>query len=215
MSKTHKIRVQVADDHDVVVQGLYSILKEQTDFEIAEPCITTGLELLSNISLARPDVLLLDVQMPDFDALRSLSRLSASLPRLRVVIVTAQRDAQLVKAAAERGAAGYILKEEALSSLLPQAIRDVAAGGLWFSPRASQSLIRGAGRAIELSPYQMDVLRMMVRGDTPEKIAATLQRSLSAIYSAQTQIREKLGAATNEQAIVTALRERLVPLGLE
>ncbi len=137
------------------------------------------------------------------------------MPRLRVIIVTAQRDSLLVKAAAERGAAGYILKEEALSSLLPLAIRDVAAGSLWFSPKASQYLIRGGAKPIELSTYQLDVLRLMVHGDTPEAIASALQRSVSAIYSAQTQIREKLGVQTNEQAIVTALRERLVPLGLE
>jgi DNA-binding NarL/FixJ family response regulator len=153
--------------------------------------------------------------MPDFDMLTSLGQIAAFMPRLRVIIITAQRDPQLVKAAAERGAAGYILKEEALSSLLPLAIRDVVAGGLWFSPKASQSLIRGGAKPIELSTYQMDVLRLMVRGDTPETIASALQRSVSAIYSAQTQIREKLGAETNEQAIVTALRERLVPLGLE
>jgi len=158
---------------------------------------------------------LLDVQMPDFDALSSLSQLVTSMPRLRIIIVTAQRDPQLVKAAAERGAAGYILKEEALSSLLPLAIRDVAAGGLWFSPKASQYLIRGNLKQVELSPYQLDVLRLMVRGDTPETIAAGLQRSLSAIYSAQSQIREKLRVETNEQAIVAALRERLVPLGPE
>jgi DNA-binding CsgD family transcriptional regulator len=90
------------------------------------------------------------------------------------------------------------------------------AGGLWFSPKASQYLIRGSGaKPIELSIYQLDVLRLMVRGDTPEAIAGALQRSVSAIYSAQTQIREKLGVQTNEQAIVAALRERLVPLGLE
>lgn len=215
MPAGRKIRVQIADDHDVVVQGLYSILREQTDFEVVEPSISSGPELLDGLEAGKPDVLLLDVQMPDFDALRSLTQLSASKPRLRVVIVTAQRDAQLVKAAAERGAAGYILKEEALSSLLPLAIRDVAAGGVWFSPRASQYLIHGAGKSIQLSPYQLDVLRLMVRGETPEGIAATLQRSLSAIYSAQTQIRERLGVQTNEQAIVNALRERLVPLGNE
>ncbi len=215
MSAGNKIRVQVADDHDVVVQGLYSILKDQTDIEIVEPPICSGAELLKSIGAAQPDVLLLDVQMPDFDALTSLSQLSTLMPRLRIIIVTAQRDPQLVKAAAERGAAGYILKEEALSSLLPLAIREVAAGGLWFSPKASQYLIRGSGKTVELSAYQLDVLRLMVRGDTPENIATALRRSLSAIYSAQTQIREKLGVETNEQAIVTALRERLVPLGFE
>jgi DNA-binding NarL/FixJ family response regulator len=209
------IRVQIADDHDVVIQGLRSILNSQTNIEVIEPPITSGNELFNNIRTAQPDVLLLDVQMPDFDVLTSLTQLAAFMPRLRIIIITAQRDPQLVKAAAERGAAGYILKEEALSNLLPLAIQDVFAGGLWFSPKASQYLIRGGAKPIELSIYQLDVLRLMVHGDTPEAIASALQRSVSAIYSAQTQIREKLGVQTNEQAIVAALRERLVPLGLE
>lgn len=209
------IRVQIADDHDVVIQGLSSILKSQVDIEIVEPPITSGADLLKNIRAAQPDVLLLDVQMPEFDVLTSLGQLAAFMPRLRIIIITAQRDPQLVKAAAERGAAGYILKEEALSSLLPLAIRDVVAGGLWFSPKASQYLIRGGAKPIELSTYQLDVLRLMVRGDTPEAVANALQRSVSAIYSAQTQIREKLGVQTNEQAIVAALRERLIPLDFE
>jgi DNA-binding NarL/FixJ family response regulator len=215
MSLGRPIRVQIADDHDVVIQGLCSILKDQPDIEIVEPPITSGHDLLEKLRAAQPDVLLLDVQMPDFDVLTSLTQLATILPQLRVIIITAQREPQLVKAAAERGAAGYILKEEALSSLLPPAIREVAAGGLWFSPKASQSLIRAAGNPIPLSQYQLDVLRRMVRGDTPEMIAIALQRSVSAIYSAQTQIREKLGVETNEQAIVMALRERWVTLGPE
>jgi DNA-binding NarL/FixJ family response regulator len=210
----HKIRVQIADDHDVVIQGLCSILKDQSDIEVVGPFISSGVELLKYLSAAHPDVLLLDVQMPDFDVLTSLGQFSTVMPRLRVIIVTALQDPQLVKAAAQRGAAGYILKEEALSSLLPLAIRDVAAGSLWFSPKASQQLIRGLGSPVELSAYQLDILRFMVRGDPPEVIAQTLERSLSAIYSAQAQIREKLGVETNEQAIVLALRERLVPLNL-
>jgi DNA-binding NarL/FixJ family response regulator len=215
MPTGRKIQVQIADDHDVVIQGLCSILQSQTDMEVVEPSITSGNDLLKSIRTAQPDVLLLDVQMPDFDMLTSLGQLEAFMPRLRIIIITAQRDPQLVKAAAERGAAGYILKEEALSNLLPMAIRDVVAGGLWFSPKASQYLIRGSAKPIELSTYQLDVLRLMVRGDTPEAIASALQRSVSAIYSAQTQIREKLGVQTNEQAIVAALRERLVPLDFE
>lgn len=215
MSLKRPIRVQIADDHDVVIQGLNSILKGQPDIEIVEPPITSGHGLLENLRAAQPDILLLDVQMPDFDVLTSLTQLATQLPHLRVIIITAQQDPQLVKAAAERGAAGYILKEEALSSLLPPAIREVAVGGLWFSPKASQSLIRGSPQPVELSPYQLDVLRLMVRGDTPEMIAGALQRTISAIYSAQTQIREKLGVETNEQAIVMALRERWVSLGLE
>ena len=210
-----RIRVMVADDHDVVVEGVNSILGEQADLEVVGAPIRAGDELLDKVKTARPDVLLLDVKMPNFDVLTALGQLATLDPRLRVIIITAQQDPQLVKAASEKGAAGYILKEEALSNLLPQAIRDVAAGRLWFSPRASQYLIRGATAQVDLSEYQRDILRLMVSGKAPEAIAADLGRSLSAIYSAQGQIREKLGVATNEQVIVIAIRDRLVPLNFD
>jgi DNA-binding NarL/FixJ family response regulator len=215
MNVKRRIRVQVADDHDVVIQGLHSILKDEADIELLLPPIRSGREFLAGVQTAQPDILLLDVQMPDFDMLSALRQLSDLFPRLRVIIITAQRGQQLVKSAAERGVAGYILKEEALSQLLPAAIRDVAAGETWFSPRASQQLLRAAAPAIQLSMYQLDILRLMVRGETPETIARALQRSVSAIYTAQAQLREKLGVETNEQAIVIAIRERLVPLALD
>jgi len=208
------IRVLIADDHDVVAQGIVSILEGDPSMEILDPPITSGTGLIERVQATKPDVLLLDAKMPDFDMLTALGQLASIAPRLRVIVVTAQQDLQLVKAAAEKGAAGYILKEEALSSLLPLAIRGVVKGDTWFSPKSTQHLIRGPSAETELSEYQRDVLRPMVRGEPPEVIASSLQRSVSAVYSAQSQIREKLGVRTNEQAIVAAIRERLVPLGL-
>jgi DNA-binding NarL/FixJ family response regulator len=145
----------------------------------------------------------------------TLDGLTALAPRLRTIIVTAQQDPQLVKASADKGAAGYILKEEALSSLLPLAIRGVAKGELWFSPRSTQHLIVGHADELDLSEYRRDVLRLMAHGKTPQEIAHSLQRSISAVYSAQTIIREKLGVDTNEQAIVVAICDRLVPLSFD
>jgi len=209
------IRVQIADDHDVVVQGVTSILEAEPDISVVGPPITSGDDLLDKIREVNPDVLLLDVKMPDFDVLTTLGHLNDLAPRMRTIVVTAYQDPQLVKAVAEKGAAGYILKEEALSTLLPLAIRGVAEGSLWFSPRSTQHLMQGYGGETDLSEYQRDVLRLMVRCETPQEIARTLQRSISAIYSAQSQIREKLGVETNEQAIVVVIRDRLIPLSLD
>lgn len=209
-----RIRVMVADDHDVVVEGVQSILKEVANIEFVGGPIRSGEGLAEKVQAARPDVLLLDVKMPGFDVLKALTQLAAHAPRTRVIIVTAQQDPQLVKAASEKGAAGYILKEEALSSLLRMAIQGVAEGGTWFSPKASHYLIRG-GAVSDLSEYQRDVLRLMVCGKTPDEVARNLERSVTAIYSVQGQIRDKLSVETNEQAIVAAIRDRLVPLQLE
>jgi DNA-binding NarL/FixJ family response regulator len=154
--------------------------------------------------------------MPDFDLLVALDQLSDQFPRLRVLVVTALQDPLLVKAASKRHASGYVLKEEALSALLPLAIRDINAGQVWFSPKASQFLIEqsyAAGK--ELSEYQLDVLRLMVQGKSPDEIGRSMNRSVAAIYNAQHQIREKLAVDSNEQAMVMALSEGLVALKLE
>lgn len=209
------VRVLVADDHDVVVEGIQSILREAPDMEVVGPPIRSGEALIETVQKIRPDVLLLDAKMPAFDMPSTLERLAMAMPMLRIIVVTAHQDPQLVKLASDKGAAGYILKEEALSSLLPLAVRDVATGSFWFSPRASRYLLQASAPKYDLSEYQRDVLRLMVTGQPPEGVAAALKRSISAIYSAQSQIREKLGVETNEQAIVTAIRDRIVPLGLD
>lgn len=211
---THKIRVQIADDHDVVVQGLCSILKDEADIDIVAEPIRSGKGLLEEVRRAQPDVLLLDAKMPDFDLLVALDQLSEQLPRVRILVVTAVQDPHLVKAASQRHAAGYVLKEEALSALLPLAVRDVHAGHLWFSPKASQILFDQSlpPAELNLSNYQMDVLRLMVQGKSPEEIAEAMQRSLAGVYNAQHLIREKLTVDTNEQAVVEALKAGLVSL---
>ena len=107
MAKGKTIRVQIADDHDVVVQGVTSILEAESDIEVVGPAITSGDDLMEKLREVKPDVLLLDVKMPNFDMLTALDRLTGLAPRLRIIVVTAQQDPQLVKAAAEKGAAGY------------------------------------------------------------------------------------------------------------
>jgi DNA-binding NarL/FixJ family response regulator len=209
------IRIQIADDHDVVVEGLRSLLSAEPDLEVVGPHLHSGEQLLEKIEAANPNVLLLDAKMPGFDLLTALDELSARMPKVRVIVVTARQEPQLVKAASARGAAGYILKEEALSSLLPTAIREVHKGDTWFSPRSANYLLLNMTPAHDLTAYQLEILRRMVLGESSEAIARALDKSVKAIYSAQTQIREKLAVGTNEQAIVTAIRGGLVPLDLD
>jgi two-component system NarL family response regulator len=173
---------------------------------------------MESVQEAGPDILLLDAKMPDFDLLLALDQLSEQLPRVHVLVVTALQDPQLAKAAARKHAAGYVLKEEALSALLPLAIRDINNGNVWFSPKASQFLLQdempnAGGRG--LTEYQLAVLRLMVQGKTPEEIAGLMERSVMSIYNVQRQVRDKLAVETNAQAMVVALTEGLVSLKLE
>ncbi len=209
-----RIRVLIIDDHDLIVEGVKSILRDEPDLEPASVPVHGEAEVLEAVRSCQPDILLLDAKMPDFDLLSALGQIAALFPRLRVIVVTAQQDPLLVKAVMQTGTAGYVLKEEGLSNLLPTAIRDVARGQNWYSPRASQYLVQDGTPTQDLTRYQQDILRLMVCGKSPREIARELQRSVAAIYIAQERLRARLGVTTNEQAVVTAVRERLVPLAL-
>jgi two-component system nitrate/nitrite response regulator NarL len=206
-----RIRVLVVDDHDLIVEGIKSILQSEPDLDCVSQPVHGELEVLDAIRSCQPDVLLQDAKMPDFELLPALDKIAAQFPRLRVIIVTAYQDPELVKAVARRGTAGYILKEEGLSDLLPLAIREVAQGKTWYSPRANQCLFMETA-APSLNDYQQMVLRLMMYGKTPEEIATELRRSVQTIYQTQGKLRKQLGVTTNEQAIVAAIREGLVPL---
>ena len=213
MAATRLIRVQIMDDHDLIVAGIRSILQEEPDMETVSVPVHNEAEALEAIRACQPDVLLLDAKMPDFDLLSALGKISALFPRVRVIVVTAQQDPFLVRAAAKLGTAGYVLKEEGLSNLLPMAIREVAQGRPWYSPRASQHFLQEPPAPPILNDYQQEVLRLMVGGRTPREIAQALQRSVRAVYAAQETIRGKLGVTTNEETVVVAIRDGLVPLG--
>ena len=209
-----RIRVLVLDDHDLIVEGIKSILQSEPDMECVSQPVHGELEVLDAIRSCQPDVLLQDAKMPDFELLPALDKIAAQFPRLRVIIVTAYQDPELVKAVARRGTAGYILKEEGLSDLLPLAIREVAQGKTWYSPRASQCLFMETPAPPSLNDLQQTVLRLMMYGKTPEEIATEMRRSVQTIYQIQGKLRKQLGVTTNEQAIVAAIRDGLVPLTL-
>lgn len=207
-----KIRVLIADDHDVVVRGLEAILRDLPDIAVLAPAVTGGPQLESRLRETPVDVLLLDCRMPEFDMLTALPRLLPDYLRLKVIVVTAMQDEQLVREAARRGVHGFVLKDEPLASLLPLAIRDVQAGRTWFSPRAGTALIRPRCDEPPLTEYQREVLRLMVEDQPVSEIASQLGRRPAAIHSIQRELRNRLHVLGNEGLVATAIQQRLVPL---
>jgi DNA-binding NarL/FixJ family response regulator len=210
---TYRHRILIVDDHDVVCIGLAEILNAEADMEVVTPAVQDDRVLFDRLRETKPpiQILILDAKMPNLDLLATLDRARLEFPALRVIICTALQDPQLVKAAAARGAAGFILKEEALSKFLPNAIRDVGAGRRWFSPRASQSFLDDPSQvARSLTELQMDILRRMVAGEKTSAIAEHTHRAASTIYNLQSQIRDALDVQTNTKAVAKAIVEGLV-----
>jgi DNA-binding NarL/FixJ family response regulator len=211
MNVYRKIRVGIVDDHEVTAVGLKTLLSQEADIETKILPFESEDRLLAQLRQSQQDVLLLDARMPGFDLLTALDKILAL--QIKIIIVTSLDDPNLVRAAVAKNVAGYLQKSETLSRLLPLAIRSVFTGKKWFSPGATEQLLQEmTGSGIVFQEYLLNVLRLMAKGQSPDEIAARLGRTKAAIYSAQRLIREKLGVSSNEQAVVTAIRQKIIPL---
>ena len=207
------IRVQVADDHDVVRWGLQTLLEREPDLKWAEPAIVSGTDYARCVEAGRADVLVQDLRMPGLDVFTELRRLTARGPKPRVLVITAQADPLLVQAAAERGAAGYLLKEEALSAHLATAVRAIARGQRWYSPLAADAFLPGGGAVPDtLTAHERDILRLMAEGLTPNAMAARLGVSTHNVYRTQAHLREQHAVQSNEHLMALAFRQHWVPV---
>src|SRR5579859_6973045 len=139
------IRILVADDHPIVREGLVAILSTQADFEIAGEA-GTGVEVVRRVTELRPDVLLLDLEMPEMDGVEALRRLHAAGTPVRVIVFTAFDTDERILAAVRAGAQGYLLKGAPRDEVF-QAIRVVHAGNSLLQPIVASRLLRQVSQA--------------------------------------------------------------------
>ncbi len=193
------IRLVLADDHPIVLDGLEQLFRLSRDFSVVARC-RDGEETLKALRLYRPDILILDIRMPRCDGLQVLRNLQTEELPTRVVLLTADlEEAQLVEAL-QLGVGGVVLKETA-PRLLVDAVREVHAGGRWVDKgsanRALEKLLRREqeGRAAEpsLTPRELEIVRMVARGLRNRNIAEQLQISEGTVKIHLHNIYEKLG----------------------
>ena len=216
------IRVFIADDHDTVIAGIRSILDKESDIQVVGE-IRSGKDIINAIIESQADVVLMDIKMQDFnirDTIKALAVINGDPAPFRrgvprVIIVSAHQESYLATEAAQYGVAGYLFKEDGLSKTLPSSIRKVADGGLSYSERI-EGLIQGKlpqRDPAQLNSYQFEVLCMMVDGHKAPEIAALMDKSQNAIHQTQSRLRVKLDVESNEEAILLAIKEKIVPLG--
>lgn len=207
------VTVVLIDDHPIVRAGMRTILEAAKDVTVAGEG-ASGADALRLTEQHRPDVLVLDVNLPDMSGLEVVRQLRARKIQTAILILTAHADRSLVMGLLESGAKGYVLKDEAPEMLL-SAIRAVAAGQSWLSPPIARQVIeRAVGLPVsspldELTPREIDVLRLLAQGLDNAAIARrlclttrTVQNHVSAIYS-------KLGVASRTEAALCAIRSGL------
>ena len=174
------IRVILADDHPLVLNGLYHLLREYPEFEVLERC-SSGAEAVAAVQRHRPHVLVLDLMMPGMDGLAVARELQRTGPSPNIVLLTAQLHEDQLIEALHLGIKGFVLKEMA-TRLLVECLRRVHAGGQWLekdsASRAMAKLVRreAKGREIAtlLTPREIEVVRMVATGMTNKEIASQL-----------------------------------------
>ena len=203
------IRVLLADDHEIVRDGLKRILAATTDVQVTGEA-ASGDEALALVKADDFDVALLDMSMPGLAGIDLIKRLKIEKPGLKLLILSMHGEHQYAARALKAGASGYLTKDSAAEKLLG-ALRKVAAGGVHVSDAAAASLV-SAERAPHkaLSDREFEVLRLLAGGRSPTEIAAQLHLSVKTVSTHKANIQEKLGLGGTADLVRYALEQKLV-----
>ncbi len=206
------IKVMIVDDHSVVRSGLSAFLMVYDDLEFAGDA-SGGAEAVRRCRELAPDVVLMDLVMPDVDGAEATRLIREECPHVQVIALTSYKEDDLVQGALRAGAISYLLKNVTADELA-QAIRAAYAGRSTLAPEAAQVLIRATTRPEEpdkgLTARELEILRLMVDGMSNPEIAKRLFVSRSTVKFHVSNILMKLGAGSRTEAVSMAIHEKLV-----
>ena len=210
MSEARPLRVVIADDHSVVRRGLRQLLQAEEGLEIvaeAEDIDGARRYVLGH----KPDVLVLDLNMPGGSSLEAIPQIRTDSPRTQIVVLTMQNEPAYAREALAAGVLGYVLKEAADDELV-EAVRRAAAGDTYLNPRLGARVAAEPppGPPDGLSEREVEVLRMIALGHTNAEIAETLFLSVRTVETHRAHIQQKLHLGTRSELVRYALDHRLV-----
>jgi DNA-binding NarL/FixJ family response regulator len=209
------IRVLIVDDHDLFRTGLSALLGSHPDIEVVAQASggRAGVRLAGEL---RPDVVLMDLRMPDLEGVEATRAIVKLEPSTRVVALTVSAEEPDVAATMQAGACGFLVKDAPIEDVVV-AVRAAAQGAAWLSPRAASVVLRRLRQADtepgvdleldeQLSPRELDVLRLIARGMENSEIAETLNISPRTAKNHVSNILSKLGLPSRVQAAIYAVR---------
>jgi NarL family two-component system response regulator LiaR len=212
MNPIKPIRVLIVDDHAMVRKGLFTFLKNKPELElVGEAC--DGREAIECCELLKPDVILMDLVMPELGGVAATRTIHQRFPHVQVIALTSFQEKELVQDALQAGAIGYLLKNVS-GDELAEAIRQAYHGRPTLAPEAVQALIKPPSEAetlaADLTRREQEVLALLVKGMSNPEIAAQLFISRSTVKVHISNILSKLGVSSRAEAIALAINQKLV-----
>ena len=213
-----KIRILLADDHTVIRSGLKLLLERQADFVVVGEA-EDGRKAIQLAESLQPDVIVMDVAMPNLNGIEATRQITTALPKVAVVVLSMHSDESYVMRALKAGAKGYLLKDSAEADLI-QAIRTVVTGKSYFSAAVSKMLLEDyvqnlRQRGIEdsydlLTPREREVLQLAAEGKSNKESAALLNLSAYTVETHRTNLMQKLGLHSVPELILYAVRKGII-----
>lgn len=210
----NSLRIFLADDHTVMREGLKSLVNAQADMEVIGEA-DNGRTALQKAKELQPDVVIMDVSMPELNGIKVTEQLKRTCQRIKVLVLTAHDESGYLRQLLQVGASGYLLKKAAAEELI-NAIRAVAAGGVYLDPTLAGKVVggyvgsrrlRGTTQGNDLSEREAEVLRLVAWGYTNKEIGSYLTISVKTVETHKANILEKLDLRSRVEMVRYALRQ--------
>jgi len=210
------IQILIADDHDVVRQGIHALVDEHDGWNVCAEA-STGREAVAKAREFRPDLAILDVGMPEMNGLEAARQIHASVPKTKLLILTVHEIEHLAEDFVEAGARGYILKSDA-GSLLVKAVDTLMKGGVFFSTRmqailqgsAQRSAHLGASADVRLTRREREVLQLVAEGKSNKEIGIVLQITTKTAETHRARMMAKLSLHSVADLVRYAIRNQII-----
>jgi NarL family two-component system response regulator LiaR len=212
MNDSPRIRVMIVDDHDMVRRGLGAFLRAYPDLQLVGEA-RSGQEALELCAQAQPDVILMDLVMPEMDGITATRLIIEKYPKVQIIALTSFQEQELVRQVLQAGAISYLLKNVTAADL-HDAIRGASIGHATLAPEAIQALIQTTASAptfgADLTEREREVLALMAEGLNNPGIAERLIVSRSTVKAHVSNILGKLGASSRAEALALAFQHKLI-----
>ena len=190
-----KIKILLADDHQLMLDGISSVLKAEKDLAIIATA-SNGIEVMEKLQSVPVDICLLDIQMPGMDGIETIEQIKNKFPGVKIIVVSTHDEKEIVFKVMRMGIGGYVLKNSSKTELVT-AIKKIMSGGMYLSPAVEKIIIEGetpetiAANAIVLTPREKDILSLLAKEYTNEKIATQLFISYRTVETHRKNIMQK------------------------